>query len=255
MSFSKKIQTTIDDVINKYIEQVSSKYNINKSELLKIWSGEDCKLLESSSKPINSTLNNLTKPELIELCKIKGLKCSGTKAHLLEILSNFENNSQKTISKTSSTVGEKKIKTESPQKQLIIKKLVAKIPNISIKRNKFDNYEHCETSFVFNNKEKKVYGKQNSDGSVSPLTKEDIDLCNKYKFAYYIPENLDKKNNLDEDDVEVEDVDNEVEEEEDDVELELDDDVEDDIGDDVEDVLEEDVEDVEDEFEEEYYEV
>jgi hypothetical protein len=243
MSFSKKIQTAVDDVINKYIDQVSSKYNINKSELLKIWSGEESKIVDSSStKTTNSSLNSLTKPELIELCKIKGLKCSGTKAQLIEVLTKCENNSEKTTSKTStSSVVEKKVlKIESPGKQEpVIKKLVAKIPNISIKRNKFDNYEHEETSFVFNNKEKKVYGKQNPDGSVSPLTKEDIDLCNKYKFAYYIPENLDKKTNLN--DVELEELEDDEVEEEDDFEEE-------------DDVEEEDVEEEEEEFEEEYYE-
>jgi hypothetical protein len=245
MSFSKTIQTAVDDVIKTYIDNISNKYNINKIELLKLWSGDNLINTETSSerKDIqpkvvnNSALNSLTKPELVELCKIKKLKYSGTKAQLIENLTKAENNNSDKPLKNS--VSETKV--NSPQ-QPIVKKLVAKIPNISIKRNKFDNYEHAETTFVFNNKEKKVYGKQNVDGTISPLTKDDIDLCNKYKFAYYIPDNLDKKTNLNDIDLEElkddeEELDEELEEDEEELE---DDDVEEDVE--------------EEEFEEEYYE-
>ena len=71
---------------------------------------------------------------------------------------------------------------------------------------------HEETSLVFNNKTQKVYGKQNPDGTVSDLTPEDINLCNKYKFSYYIPDNLDKKSNMK--DVELKELDDEDELEE-----------------------------------------
>ena len=79
---------------------------------------------------------------------------------------------------------------------------------------------------MFNNKEKKVYGKQNSDGSIEPLTKDDINLCNKYKFDYFIPDNLNKEskddNDLDEEEEELEDLeeDEDVEEIEEEEELE-----------------------------------
>ena len=80
-----------------------------------------------------------------------------------------------------------------------MKKLVEKIPVIQIKKNKFGNFEHSDTSLLYDNKSEKIYGKQNPDGSIAKLTKDDIDLCNKYKFSYVIPENLDN-----DDDVEVE---------------------------------------------------
>ena len=131
----------------------------------------------------------------------------------------------------------------------IIRKLIEQRPVVIIKRNKFDRLEHLETGFVFtmgnaNDKVQRVYGKQNSDGSVSDLTPEDICLCNKYKFEICIPNNLDKKvkdNNDDQDndteDLEVDEQDVEAEEDveldcED--ELELEEELEDDGGDDVE---------------------
>jgi hypothetical protein len=182
MSFSTIIQNAVDDTISKYIDKISSKYNLDRSELNKMWNSIDVIVQESkpcddNKQKIVNALTRLTKPELVELCKTKGLKTSGTKTQLIELLSNEE--TKKLV-----------VKTEK-----VTAKLVAKIPSISIKRNQFQNFEHEETSFVFDNKDKKVYGKQNPDGSIAPLTKEDINLCNKYKFSYVIPDNLDTKNN------------------------------------------------------------
>lgn len=225
MSFSENVQNLINDAILKYIDKVSIKYKINKDELVKMWNSKDDsggeKVYDDSKQKIVNGLSKLTKPELEKMCKSKGLKTKGTKAELIELLSNDE--CKKTILKSQESINTK---------------LVAKVPSIAIKRNKFNNYEHEETSFVFDNKEKKVYGKQNSDGSISQLTKEDINLCNKYKFSYVIPDNLDSKSNKEVDDELEEYIEDEINEEDDDVD---------------EDELEE-VEEEEEEFEEEFYE-
>ena len=187
MSFSKIIQNVADETVTKYIEKISIRFKLDKKELLNIWNSNDNienkeekknESYDDKQKIVNS-LSRLNKPELVELCKTKNLKTKGTKAELIELLSNEET---------------KKITVKSSEN--INSKLVSKVPSIAIKRNIFNNFEHEPTSFVFDNKEKKVYGKQNSDGTVSPLTKDDIDLCNKYKFSFVIPYNLDSKNTL-----------------------------------------------------------
>jgi len=231
MSFSKIIQNAVDDTVTKYVEKVALKFNIDKQQLLNIWNSidnlenkeEKKQPYDDSKQKIVNSLSRLTKPELVELCKTKNLKAKGTKAELIEILSDEET---------------KKITVKSSEN--INSKLVAKVPSIAIKRNKFNNFEHEETSFIFDNKEKKVYGKQNADGSVSPLTKDDINLCNKYKFSYVIPDNLDTKNNKNDD--ELEELDEDVNIENDDENLE-----EEEEDDDLEEIEEE-----EEEFEEEY---
>lgn len=225
MSFSQIIQNAIDDTLIKYVEKVSFKYKISKEDLIKIWNSTDTLEKENSyddsKQKIVNALSKLTKPELVELCKSKSLKTSGNKAELIESLSNEES---------------KKLTIKSSEN--IKSKLVAKIPSIAIKRNKFQNFEHEETSFVFD-KDKKVYGKQNPDGSISPLLKEDINLCNKYKFSYIIPNNLDTKSNKS--DNELEDIDD------------LENDIEETIIEDEEEEEEEDeLEEIEAEFEEEY---
>jgi len=208
-SLSSKIQIVIEETINLYINEVSNKFNIDKNELLKLWGGKSENNVNVNVKNDNDLLK-LGKSELIQLCKTKSLKVSGSKQDLVDRIMNAEAN--KIVA-----VAEKKGQKTSPP---IIKKLVEKIQNIHIKRNKFNNFEHEETSLVFNNKTQKVYGKQNEDGSISELTSEDINLCNKYKFSYYIPDNLDNKSNmkdvnlkeLDEEELE-EDLEEELEEE------------------------------------------
>ena len=87
---------------------------------------------------------------------------------------------------------------------------MSKTSTIPIRRNQFNNHEHPETCLVFCVKTKKVIGKQQDDGSVSQLTTDDIENCHKFKFEYFVPENLDNKTKLDDEKVE------ELEEEEED---------------------------------------
>lgn len=64
---------------------------------------------------------------------------------------------------------------------------------IKIEKNEFGNYEHKESSLVFDPKERIVTGRQLPSGDIAPLTKKDINKCNQYKFGYILPENLNDK--------------------------------------------------------------
>ena len=128
---------------------------------------------------------------------MKGLKCSGTKNELISRL----------VSKPVAQKSQKKKKEVITP--LVIKKINASIPAIQIKKNKFGNYEHSDTELIFDKHSKKVIGKQHSDGQLIELSHSDIDLCNKYKFSYNLPENLNKKSTLD--DIQIDDLDSDVE--------------------------------------------
>jgi hypothetical protein len=189
--------SSINSTINNYISIISKKYNIKENELYEIWSGNS-EISQTTSQ--NQELEKLSKPELIEMCKSKKLKVSGSKNDLINrIILNETQNKQQQV--------------KTLEQQTVIKKLVEKIPKLEIKKNAFGNYEHKETSFIFDSKTQKVYGKQNQDGNIDELSSEDIDLCNKYKFSYLIPNNLDKKINIL--DVKVDELDDDVELEED----------------------------------------
>lgn len=239
MSLSKTIHEAIEHNINKYISLLVEKYDLDQVELVKLWTGETP--FKKQSEPKKTTSENkdenldkdllkLGKKELVEMCKSKSLAVSGSKADLVKRITGVS---------STTTTQKKTVTTQKKEESSIIKKLVEKIPAIQIKKNSHGNYIHEETGFVFNNATKRAYGKQNEDGSVSELTKEDINLCNKFKFSYDIPENLNKKNSGDDDDEEDEEMDDELEEVEEELEEELEDE------EDEEEVVEE---------EEEYYE-
>ena len=224
MSLSQTIFDTIENNIKIYISEVANKYGLDQNELYHLWNNSDdfkpvTKIVKKESLKddiLDPELMKLNKKELSEMCKAKNLPISGTKADLIKRLLSKE------IPKN--TINEKTKNSE------IVKKLVEKIPTIQIKKNSFGNYEHNESKLLFNNTTKRAFGKQNPDGTIATLTTEDIDLCHKYKFTYDIPENLDTKLNInDEEDEELEDDCEEVIEE---LEEELQDDDDDDEEDD-----------------------
>ena len=275
MSLSQNLNNYVDDTVGKYIRLISSKYNLNYDDLLREWSGTPQKaspkqplvvkplvvkplvvqplgVVESkcqSSEESSEALMKLTKQELHEKCKKAGVRSSGTKNDLVKYLLSSKSQTKINTIKikepppfVSQLLEQEKKETVSNQ---IVKKISTSVPVIDIRRNKFNNYEHVHTGFVFNNLSKKVIGKQNTDGTVSDLTKEDINICNKYKFKFVLPSNLDKNSRVEDvkvDELEEEDgdVDEDVVEEEVEPEPEVE------GVDCIDDIEEEDVEDDED---------
>jgi hypothetical protein len=254
MSFSLKLTKVIDEVLQTFILKVATEYKLDTNELQSLWTGKSL-----SSKPVESTpekksdsksqvteidpeiLLKCNKAELVALCKSNGHKCSGTKTILISRLLGKEDNTENTPKETSKPKAKSKaVKHAALAATPIAQKLTANIPNILIRRNKFNNYEHPESGMVFDNETKVVYGKQNDNGSVDPLTDDDIDQCNAFKFKFKIPIDLDSKSTLvdvkvdelsEEEDLEIEEEEEEEEELNEDELLENDDDV---LGDDEE---------------------
>ena len=183
----------VENFVESYIDLIHEKFPGTDKKILKdLWNANSTTPTSSTSifkKPTSGAANelmNLTKGELVELCRTKNLKVSGSKCDLIKRIEEKELN--KVV---------KKVNAEYKPPP-VLKKLVEPIQQIKITRNAFQNYEHEETHFVFDNVTKKVIGKQNSDGTISDLTHDDIDICNKYKFPFVIPENLDKNKTTEE---------------------------------------------------------
>jgi len=223
MSLTKSLNQVITTTIKQYIKIISSKYNLDPAKLLADWQNEN-KSKEVTSKEVTSkevtskevtskevTSKEVTskeeknhepidpvyilqckKPELKALCKNRGLPCTGTKAVLIGHL-------QGKISEKKEKV---KVKYVTKNEIVSVKKLKAQIPVIAIRKNKFGRHEHAETGLVFDTKLKKVIGTQKNDGTLNDLSKDDINICNKFKFLYLLPENLDSELTLDDELVE-----------------------------------------------------
>jgi hypothetical protein len=243
MSLSQTLTETIDEFIQTFITRVSTKYNLDKDDLKGLWEGDLVKskkhkkvetpVMDTANTPTteidNEVLLKCNKAELVALCKSHGHRCSGTKSILMSRLLG------KSDSLESPKSNHKSKKTKSSIQAVVnatpvVKKLTANIPNILIRRNQYNNYEHPETGLIFDNDSKIVIGKQNDDGSVDPLTDEDIDQCNAFKFKFSIPIDLDSKSTLV--DVKVDELSEEEDEEEEELELDELDLIDDDLLDD-----------------------
>lgn len=208
MSLSITLAKSVDDIVNKFISLVASEYKLDEESLKKLWDGKQIEKLDSKSVKVTQELNSNvsftsddndkllkhTKNELIALCKKAGVRCTGTKVQLVEYLTD---GAKTPIKKTP-------VKNEIVKND-VVKKLTLNIPVVPVRRNDHGNYEHPESSLVFNHKTQEVIGTQNSDGSISELTEDDIENCKKFKFNYILPSNLDKTSTLD--DVEVDELD------------------------------------------------
>ena len=216
MSLKQTLEKTIENAIDKYAKVIADTYNLDKKKLLALWDDSEKSSVQTSVQTSEEKFEELDpvylikckKPELKALCKMRGVRCTGTKAQLIGYL-------QGKVHVSTPKKAKKDSKKEAKKEAKVVKKLNKKIPIIAIRKNKHGNHEHPETRLVFDNKLKKVIGVQQDDGGIAPLTVEDIDLCNKFKFSFALPENLDS-NKLDDetvDELEDEELD-EVEEEE-----------------------------------------
>ncbi len=132
-------------------------------------------------------LDKMKKTELQIICRQLSIPITGTKQMLIERIKNPP--------PPKGSVGGVGGGGDKPKKPMRIKRItptVPKVPNVlnklltnaalfHISRNAFGNYEHAETHLVFSS-DKKVVGRQLPDGTVAPLTEEDIEVCKEYKF-------------------------------------------------------------------------
>ena len=183
----KGINTSIESFVNNIIKTYSLPSS-EKKKMLSIWNNVE----NSGKNSVDNTAEKLSSEKILKcnvsglksLCKEHNLKRTGKKEILIQRLIDHMN------SPNESKPVLKKIKKTKKQDDIGI---------IQIKRNQFGNYEHFETGLVFSKLDKNVIGKQNENGTITELNKNDIELCNKFKFKYILPENLNEKEENDED--------------------------------------------------------
>jgi len=245
-SLETTFHNAIDEVISNFALSIALKYNLNKDELLSLWKTTSVKvddkikqeipiekeLLESSIQDKKSTdekseftleeLSSKKKTELQGICKDRKLKVTGKKEEIIDRILSFKIQ-QKSINST-----------KSNSAKTLLQSLNTPPPAIRIRRNAWGNYEHPEHHFVFDKVTEVVVGIQLDNGTVKDLDEESIELCNKYKYKYVLPDNLDKntksindiKLNVDEDeddimeDDDIEELEEELLEDDDDGDLE-----------------------------------
>ena len=202
MSYASQVNLALSKSIESYIKSVAKECGISEKKLKNLWDkGVQQTEEHVETPPISNTaldedsLNRLTRAELHAACKEKGLKVTGTKGVLINRLLGREETTSKTTptkrSTKKSTATPKPKKSAQPKAPTVLKKITEHIETKNVRRNQHGNYEDFQTHFVFDSVTQKVIGRQHDDGSIIPLTEEDINLCNKFRYTYEIPENID----------------------------------------------------------------
>jgi hypothetical protein len=193
MSFSQAVNKAVNDVVLQFLKSASAKFNISEIELVQFWNGESVQVTTPvptptpTSIPPSSELSKLAKNELVAHCKSRGLKTTGNKQELIDRLTGGVT----TVEAASDKEEKKKVTKAKPvQETKIATHVQSTIQTVQIKKNSFGNFEHVETGLVFDRITQKVMGKQNANGKIDCLNDNDIETCNKFKFKYDLPENL-----------------------------------------------------------------
>ena len=194
MSFSDLIISTVNKTVDSFIEQVAEKYNLSAQELRSMWNGSQPKSTlakvkpEEKPAPLSNTpeLSGLKKPELVSMCKARGISSTGTKE---DMIARLTGESAPTKEKKSPAEKSKPV----PQEKPVVKTVQTKIEPFKVSKNSFGNHEHTPTGLVLDKDTKKIIGTQNPKGHIDPLTDKGIEICNKYKLQYVLPENLNTK--------------------------------------------------------------
>ena len=175
-------------IIKEYVKLLIQEYEFEEETLLKVWTDahpSEEKVEEKLSDKY-SALKKKKNSELQEMCRQKGYKVNGTKLVLIDRLLGKELPPAVTITKTKSSK-----KTNKKTISDVLQKIVHNSNVVNIRRNLFNNYEHAETSFIFDESTHSVVGKQINDGTIRSLTAKDIETCKEYNFKFNIPDTIE----------------------------------------------------------------
>ncbi len=209
-SLANQVFLTISTSITEYINLLGEKMDIDTEQALELWNshvGEKLQTSNGKEKPKRSRGGAGKKKTTSSDSKCiyvfsKGSNAGGicgSATHEDSVTGNYckKHLSQETKDKeTKSAAAKPKTTAKSKAAKAEDKPVINKLKNSNqpmpgIKINKHKNYEHETTGFLFDNVLSEVYGKQGKDGSVTPLTVEDIEDCKRLGFKYRLPAKLE----------------------------------------------------------------
>jgi len=195
---TQSLEQGLISYLERLADDLHKKYDVPREEVLRgvsmvpenkepsLKTQQTTQQTTQTEESIEKKLLTKKKNELVEICKSKNLYITGTKKNLVDRILGRE--------KPKNTKKKKNVKSNPT----IIDHLVSKLEKIEITKNEHGNYHHSNTNLVFDKETQKVVGKQLNNGEIQPIDAEMIDLCNKYKFSFVLPENLKNQNTIDE---------------------------------------------------------
>lgn len=152
----------INDVLNEASLKLSEKFNIPIDEIGHVWNTlkltSSYKQKENINEEISGCTRILTRVRVGECCGKKISKKSETGKYCTTHLSHERETKKPKVDEFSC--------------------------NYRFNKSKFGNYTHSTGLAIRSQTNKKIYGREDKDGIVQPLTEEDIELCKKFRFVY-----------------------------------------------------------------------
>ena len=180
-----------------YINRLSSTFNLDKSDLEKIW--EQFKQGNLRTPPGNNVtytaqeLNKMKVSQLKDICGSLSLTKNGTKSFLVNRILGIDGATPTT--RVALATPSKKKTSKVPKRTTIIDTIKHQIPDVVISKNKYGNWMH-ESGLVFDRETSNVIGRQmepkNSDSEpyIATLCVDDIEICKANNFLHVMPLNL-----------------------------------------------------------------
>ena len=191
--------SNIQDTIKNCATELCTKYRIKSiEEVSSILSNHFSKTSTTTITPVTTNSSGCT--TLMKSGERKNQPCGATvvpgtnscKRHTTKDASTVA-----PIAKTPKTVKDikepkvaKKSSALDNDKKPIFDVIESRRTLFHIMKNKFENYEHKETGFIFDPKTDEVIGKQHPDGSIIPLSVNDIELCKENNWSFKVSTKL-----------------------------------------------------------------
>lgn len=217
---AKSLYSATSSAVGEFIDRLVTEFQIDKVKAIAVWnaSAGEVKIVEGESKAAKKTTKKPAAAKVAKADDSDAKKCqyvfskgnkegescgskvsdeSSTglycKRHVdkEKTGSSDKKDVKKPAAKKATTATSTKKKAE--QKESVapaVKALTETSPGFKVNINKWRNYEHAETSLVFNRETEQVIGKQATDGSVTPLTADDIQVCKNFGIKYKLPPNM-----------------------------------------------------------------
>lgn len=214
-SLTKNIYSAISAAIAEFASRIEKEHDVSKDSILELWNSIAPEDIKSSKKEVKKTVTKKSSkksedddaPQCSYIVKSSGKQCTKKRCGESEEFCNahmkqFERAAEKAKEKENNPKKETKAKKENVKDKKAsaakkdaetISKLKSDSNNnqpISLRKNKFGNFEYSSTGFVFDCGTKKVVGTQSSTGEIIELTAANIEECKRLRFKYVQPETI-----------------------------------------------------------------
>ena len=192
--------STIQDNIKNCATELCSKFKIKSIE--DVSSILSKHFLNVQSTSVSNTTNSSTSgcTTLMKSGERKNQPCGATVVPGTNSCKRHTTKDASTVApiaktpKTVKDVKEPKVAKKSPaldnDKKPIFDVIESRRTLFHIMKNKFENFEHKETGFIFDSKTDEVIGKQHPDGTIIPLSVNDIELCKENNWSFKVSTKL-----------------------------------------------------------------